>query len=288
MRRIHDQSRLHRQANLARPARIPGSERRMIPVSEQATLKESDGRRESRDPAELAKFAAMAEAWWDPDGDFRPLHRLNPVRLGFICDRAAAHFGLAAASVTPLAGRRVLDIGCGGGLIAEPMARLGARVTAIDAVERNIEVARLHAERRGLAVDYRCATAEDLAAAGERFDIVLALEIVEHVADPAGFLATAAQLVADGGLLVASTLNRTPKAFALAIVGAEYLLRWLPRGTHDWKKFLRPSELVRGLAAGGVETIELTGVALDPLTVEWRLSPRDLTVNYMALGRKVA
>lgn len=248
------------------------------------------GTRGSRDPEELAKFAALAEDWWDPDGDFRPLHRLNPVRIGYIRDAAANRFGdrffRDARSVTPLAGLRLLDVGCGGGLIAEPMARLGADVTAIDAVARNVEVAGLHAEKRGLAIDYRCATAEELAEAGERFDIVLALEIVEHVADPAAFLATCAGLVAPGGMLVASTLNRTPKAFALAIVGAEYVMRWLPRGTHDWKKFLRPSELVRGLAAGGVETVDLTGVTLDPLSGEWRLDPRDLAVNYMALAHR--
>ena len=240
----------------------------------------------SRDPAELAKFAAMADAWWDPDGKYRPLHRLNPVRLRYIRDHACAHFGRDPKSLTPLAGLRLLDIGCGGGLIAEPMARLGADVTAVDAVARNIEVARLHAERMDLAIDYCCAAAEDLSAAGARFDIVLSLEIVEHVADPHAFLATCAGLLAPGGLIVASTLNRTPKAFALAIVGAEYLLRWLPRGTHDWKKFVRPSELVRGLAAGGIEVTELTGVVLDPLSGEWRLNRRDLAVNYMAAGKK--
>lgn len=243
---------------------------------------------DSRDPAELTKFAALADAWWDPDGDFRPLHRLNPVRLGFIRDRACTLFGSDPKSLTPLAGLRLLDVGCGGGLIAEPMARLGATVVAIDAVARNIEVARLHAGRMGLDIEYRCAAAEDVAAAGERFDIVLALEIVEHVAAPDAFLATCGELLAEDGMLVASTLNRTPKSFAFAIVGAEYVLRWLPRGTHDWKKFLRPSELVRGLAAGGVATVELTGVTLDPLSGDWRLAPRDLAINYMALGLKAA
>lgn len=240
----------------------------------------------SRDPAELAKFAAMADAWWDPDGEFRPLHRLNPLRIGYIRDAACARFGRDPRSVTPLQGLRLVDIGCGGGLIAEPMARLGAQVTAIDAVERNIEVARLHAETRGLAIDYRCTTAEDLAASGEQFDIVLSLEIVEHVAEPHAFLATCAGLAAPGGMLVASTLNRTRKAFALAIVGAEYIMRWLPRGTHDWKKFVRPSELVRGLEAGGATPVDLTGVTLDPLSGDWRLNPRDLAVNYMALAHK--
>jgi len=244
------------------------------------------GAPDSRDPAELAKFAAMADEWWDPDGKYRPLHRLNPVRIGYIRDRAIVHFGRDAASVTPLAGLRLLDIGCGGGLIAEPMARLGAEVTAIDALERNIEVARLHAERKGLEIDYRCTTAEALAASGARFDIVLSLEIVEHVADPDAFMATCAELLAPGGTIVASTLNRTPKAFALGIVGAEYIMRWLPRGTHDWKKFVRPAELVHALAAGGVTARDITGVVLDPLSGEWRLSPRDLAVNYMLAGDK--
>ena len=257
-------------------------------MSDNTPRKQVDVAAGSRDPAELAKFAALADAWWDPDGDFRPLHRLNPVRLGFIRDHACMLFGRDPKSLTPLAGLRLLDVGCGGGLIAEPMARLGAQVVAIDAVDRNIEVARLHAGRMGLDIDYRCAAAEDLAAAGERFDIVLALEIVEHVAAPDTFLATCGDLLAEDGMLVASTLNRTPKSFALAIVGAEYLLRWLPRGTHDWKKFVRPSELVRGLAAGGVATVELTGVTLDPLSGDWQLAPRDLTVNYMALGLKAA
>lgn len=242
------------------------------------------GQADSRDPQELAKFAAMADAWWDPDGKFRPLHRLNPIRLGYIRDRACERFDRDTRSMTPLAGLRLLDIGCGGGLIAEPMARLGAAVTAIDAVTENIEVARLHAERMGLEIDYRGTTAEALAASGTRFDIVLALEIVEHVADPDAFLATCAGLLDAGGLIVASTLNRTPKAFALAIVGAEYVLRWLPRGTHDWRKFVKPSELVRALAAGGVTARDLTGVVLDPLSGEWRLDRRDLAVNYMLAG----
>jgi 2-polyprenyl-6-hydroxyphenyl methylase/3-demethylubiquinone-9 3-methyltransferase len=245
-------------------------------------------RTNSRDPEEVARFAALADQWWDPDGEFRPLHRLNPLRLGYIRDQAVAQFARDAKSLRPFAGLRLLDIGCGGGLIAEPMARLGATVTAIDAAERNIEVARLHAERSGLEIDYRCATAEELATAGERFEIVLALEIVEHVAEPAAFLESCAELVAEGGLLIASTINRTPKAFALAIVGAEYVMRWLPRGTHRWRKFVRPSELVRGLAHGGIRAADLTGVVLDPLRGEWRLDRRDLAVNYMVAGRKTA
>jgi 2-polyprenyl-6-hydroxyphenyl methylase / 3-demethylubiquinone-9 3-methyltransferase len=195
----------------------------------------------SIDPAEIAKFAAMAEAWWDPDGKFRPLHRLNPARLTYVRDSCAARFQRDAKGVRPLADLGLIDIGCGGGLLCEPLARLGARVTGIDAGERNIAIARNHAAESELQIDYREATAESLAAAGERFDVVLSMEVVEHVADPAGFLAACAALVAPGGLLIVATLNRTAKSFALAIVGAEYLLRWVPRGTHDWRRFLRPS-----------------------------------------------
>lgn len=239
---------------------------------------------DSRDAAELERFAAMAEAWWDPDGEFRPLHKLNPVRLAYIRDRACEHFGRDARSVRPLDGLTVLDVGCGGGLLCEPLARMGARVTGLDAGARNIEIARLHADQSGLDIDYRVDTAEALAAAGESFDIVLAMEVVEHVAQPMTFLADVAGLTTPGGLVFASTLNRTRKAFALAIVGAEYVLRWVPRGTHDWRKFLRPSELVRGLEAGGVEMAHLTGVVYSPLTGAWSLARRDLDVNYMGVA----
>jgi len=237
------------------------------------------------DPAELARFAAMAEAWWDPAGKFKPLHRFNPVRLGFIRDRLAARLGRDPLSPRPLDGLRLLDIGCGGGLIAEPMARLGATVTAIDAAARNVGVARHHAAESGLAIDYRCAAAEDLAAAGESFDAVLSLEVVEHVADLDGFLAACAQLTRPGGALIVATLNRTPQAFALAIVGAEYVLGWLPRGTHQWRKFVRPSELARGLRPHGVAIRELTGVSYSPLADRWSLGS-DLGVNYMAYAER--
>ncbi len=242
----------------------------------------------SRDARELEKFRRMAAEWWDPDGKFRPLHRFNPVRLEYIRERACEHFGRDKASTRPLDGLRLLDVGCGGGLLCEPMARLGARVTGVDAVDANIKVARIHAEEVGLEIDYRATTAEDVLAGGETFDIVLSMEVVEHVAEPHMFLADCGRLVAPGGLVFAATLNRTPKAFAMAIVGAEYVLRWLPRGTHDWRKFIRPSELVDGLQAGGIEMVEVTGVVFNPLSGTWSRNPRDLDVNYMGVGRKAA
>jgi 2-polyprenyl-6-hydroxyphenyl methylase/3-demethylubiquinone-9 3-methyltransferase len=242
----------------------------------------------SVDPREIANFARMAAEWWDPAGKFRPLHKMNPVRIGYVRDALCRHFGRDTAAPSPLADLRILDIGCGGGLLCEPLARLGAAIVGVDAAARNIGVARAHAAEMGLDIDYRHATAEALAEAGERFDAVVSLEVVEHVADVGAFLTACCRLVDPGGVLVLSTLNRTGRSFAIAIVGAEYVLRWLPRGTHDWKKFLRPSELVRGLAAGGVATIELTGVTLDPLSGDWRLAPRDLAINYMALGLKAA
>ncbi|BBK36231.1 ubiquinone biosynthesis O-methyltransferase [Allostella sp. ATCC 35155] len=233
------------------------------------------------DPAEVARFAAIADEWWDPDGKFRPLHRFNPVRLEWLRNRIAARFGRATGDLRPLAGLRLLDIGCGGGLLAEPMARLGAVVTGIDAAERNVEVARIHAERMGLAIDYRFATAEELVAAGERFDVVLNMEVVEHVADRDAFLDACSALVAPGGLMAIATLNRTAKAWLLAIAGAEYVLGWLPRGTHEWRKFVRPSEIVAALRRNGLSVAAMTGVAYDPLRARWTLAPRDLDVNYM-------
>ena len=237
------------------------------------------------DAAEIERFTRIAQEWWDPKGKFAPLHRIGPVRIGWIRDKAVAHFGLSAAS-TPLAGLKLLDIGCGGGLIAEPMARLGADVTAIDAGGKNIEVAKLHAEQSGVVIDYRCTTAEDLAATGTHYDIVLALEIVEHVADIGAFIREASKLVRPGGLLILSTMSRTAKAYALAILGAEYILRWLPVGTHDWKKFLKPSELAGQLRANEIELDEMTGMVMSPFSFEWRLDARDLSVNYLMAGTK--
>jgi 2-polyprenyl-6-hydroxyphenyl methylase/3-demethylubiquinone-9 3-methyltransferase len=236
------------------------------------------------DEGEIERFSRIAEEWWDPNGKFAPLHRLNPTRLGYIRDRAAGHWQRDPLSGSPLQGLSLLDIGCGGGLLCEPMARLGAAVTGIDAAQRNIATARLHAEGQGLAIDYRETTAEALAAEGRQFDIVLALEIIEHVADVDLFLRSCGHLTKPGGLVFLSTLNRTAKAWALAIAGAEYLLRWLPRGTHDWKKFLKPSEVVRGLRSGGVETQEIVGVVYSPLSRAWSLNKRDLDVNYMLYG----
>ena len=192
---------------------------------------------------EVAKFSALAEEWWNPDGKFRPLHRFNPVRLAYIRERAIAHFGLDGTRRRPLEGLRLLDIGCGGGLLSEPMARLGATVTGIDPAERNIRIAEVHAIETQMSVDYRATTAELLAAAGEQFDIVLAMEVVEHVDNVPLFMKSCSDLVKPGGLTFAATINRTPRAWALAIVGAEYVLNWLPKGTHDYRKFLTPDEL---------------------------------------------
>lgn len=241
----------------------------------------------SVDPGEVARFKAIAERWWDPEGSFRPLHQLNPVRIAYVRDQVAGRLGREPDAPRPLAGLKLLDIGCGGGLIAEPMTRLGASVTGIDVVERNIEVARLHAAQSGLGIDYRHEPAEALAARGERFDVVLALEVVEHVADLPAFLATCAALLQPGGALFVATLNRTPQSFAFGIVAAEYVLGLLPRGTHRWSKFVRPSELVRELGRAGIRVERLDGVSYDPLRGRFALS-RKLAVNYMAYGVKVA
>jgi 2-polyprenyl-6-hydroxyphenyl methylase/3-demethylubiquinone-9 3-methyltransferase len=240
------------------------------------------------DAAEVERFARMADEWWDAEGKFAPLHRLNPARIGFIRDRVAGHCGRDPLKSRPLAGLRLLDIGCGGGLVSEPMRRLGADVVGIDASEKNVAVARLHAERQGLAIDYRADTAEGLRAGGETFDVVLALEVVEHVARPELFLECCAALVKPGGVLVLSTLNRTAKAFALGVVAAEYVLGWLPRGTHDWRRFLRPSELARPLRAAGLSVEALTGLVYNPLTGRWRTDPDDLDVNYLLVATKPA
>jgi 2-polyprenyl-6-hydroxyphenyl methylase/3-demethylubiquinone-9 3-methyltransferase len=237
------------------------------------------------DPGEVERFAALAEQWWDPAGKFRSLHKLNPVRLAFIRDEVCAAFGRDPRDAEPYAGLRMLDIGCGGGLLAEPLARLGAEVVGADPAVANIEVARIHAALAGLSIDYRPTTAEALADAGERFDVVLALEVVEHVADLDLFVARSAEMVKPGGLMVFATINRTLKAYALAIVGAEYILRWLPRGTHNWEKFVRPAELKAALAATGLVPAAETGVVYDPLAD--RLKPAaDMDVNYMLAARR--
>lgn len=234
------------------------------------------------DPTEVAKFEAMAAEWWDPTGKFKPLHAMNPVRLDYITRQISVEFGRDLASPTPFAGLRLLDIGCGGGLLSEPMARLGATVVGADAAERNIPVARLHAETQGLEIDYRHAPAEVLAAAGEQFDVVLAMEIIEHVADPQGFMSTCKSLLKPGGLIVCSTLNRNAKSFLAAIVGAEWVMRWLPKGTHDWAKFITPDELCALIGKAGLRAIDRKGFVLNPLSMQWSISTRDLSVNYVA------
>lgn len=240
----------------------------------------------SIDPDEIAKFEAMAEEWWDPAGKFRPLHLMNPLRLDYIVTQIAAETGTDRRGLRPFEALRILDIGCGGGLVAEPMARLGARVTGADAAEGNIAVARLHAEQMGLQIDYRATTAEALAASGEVFDVVLALEIVEHVADPAAFIATCRDLVRPGGLVIVSTLNRTARSFGAAIIGAEWLLRWLPRGTHDWQRFITPDELAAMAGKAGLQVADRRGMVFNPLRFDWRLSDRDLSVNYILTARR--
>ncbi len=233
------------------------------------------------DAAEIAKFEAMAAEWWDPEGKFKPLHMLNPCRLGYIVAQVAAEFDRDPKAERPFTGLRILDIGCGGGLLAEPMARLGAEVVGADAAERNIPVARLHAGLSGLAIDYRHTTAEALAAAGEVFDVVLNMEVVEHVADPLAYLSACRRLLRPGGLMITSTLNRTARSFALAIVGAERVMRWLPKGTHDWRKFITPDELFDLLRRAGLEPVDRTGMVFDPLRWRWGISHRDLSVNYV-------
>lgn len=242
--------------------------------------------RPSIDEAEVAKFTAMAEEWWDTKGKFKPLHKFNPVRLGFIRDTVVAHFGLDPKARKPFEGLRFLDIGCGGGLVSEPMARLGASVTAVDASEANIKTAMTHAKQSGLDIDFRAGTVEALIEAEEApFDVVLNLEVVEHVADPAQFLKDCASLVKPGGLTLVATLNRTAKAWALAIVGAEYVMRWLPVGTHEFEKFLRPEEVAAPMRSAGLTVESPQGVSFNPLADRWRLSG-DTKVNYMTVATR--
>lgn len=234
------------------------------------------------DQDEVERFSAMAAEWWNPKGKFRPLHKFNPVRLTYIRNHVAAHFGRDPKSDKPLQGLRVLDIGCGGGLLSEPMARMGAEVLGADASRTNVEVASIHAAQSGVNVRYEAVTSEELAARGERFDIVLNMEVVEHVADVDLFLTSCAEMVKPGGLMFVATINRTMKAMALAIIGAEYVLRWLPRGTHQYERLVRPEEIETPLAASGMNVIDRTGVFYNPLQDQWNLS-RDMDVNYMML-----
>ncbi|KKB07571.1 bifunctional 2-polyprenyl-6-hydroxyphenol methylase/3-demethylubiquinol 3-O-methyltransferase UbiG [Devosia chinhatensis] len=235
--------------------------------------------------AEVAKFTAMAEQWWDPKGKFKPLHKFNPVRLSYIRDMLCARFGRDASSIRPFEGLSIVDVGCGGGLLCEPLTRLGATVTGIDAAERNIAVASIHAEQSGLDIKYRVTTSEALVAAGEKFDVVLNMEVVEHVDDVPLYMKSCADLVAPGGVMFTATLNRTARSWALAVIGAEYILRWLPRGTHDWNKFLTPEEISAQLKRNGLAIIDQTGVVFHPLADEWRLSP-DMGINYMVLAER--
>ncbi|GAB4071409.1 bifunctional 2-polyprenyl-6-hydroxyphenol methylase/3-demethylubiquinol 3-O-methyltransferase UbiG [Ancylobacter sonchi] len=239
------------------------------------------------DPREVERFAALAAEWWNPRGKMGVLHKFNPVRLAYLREKIVAHYGRDPRAMRPLEGLRLLDIGCGGGLLCEPLARMGASVVGIDPAERNVRVASLHAEQSGAPVEYRATTAEALAEAGERFDVVLAMEVVEHVADVGLFVNSAAAMVKPGGLMCAATLNRTGRSFALAIVGAEYVLGWLPKGTHDWKRFVTPEELAAAMSAGGLAVTDREGVVFNPLLGEWRRS-RDLGVNYMMLAERPA
>ncbi len=239
------------------------------------------------DQDEVAHFARLAGQWWDPRGPWATLHRFNPVRLRYIRDRAAAHFGRDPARLDSLNGLRILDIGCGGGVLSEPLARLGAAVVGVDPVENNIAAAKVHAEQAGLKIDYRATTAEALAGAGETFDIVLAMEVIEHVADFELFVEVSAALVKPGGLMFVATLNRTMKSFALAIVGAEYILRWIPRGTHQWDKFITPDELALALEQSGLDVIDEAGVIYNVFADRFQLST-DMDANYMVVAEKSA
>lgn len=238
------------------------------------------------DPSEVAKFEAMAAEWWNPNGKFRPLHLMNPCRLDYITTQIAAEYGRDLTKPLPFAGLRILDIGCGGGLLSEPMARLGAEVVGADAAPRNIPVAQVHAQASGLAIDYRFTTAEDLAAAGEQFDVVLNMEVVEHVSDPLAYLTACHDLLKSGGIMLCSTLNRNPKSYLMAIIGAEWVMRWLPKGTHDWAKFITPDELYALINRAGLTPVDRKGMVFKPISWGWSLSARDLSVNYVTTSRK--
>ena len=235
---------------------------------------------------EIARFSAMSEKWWDPNGVMKPLHKFNPVRLQILRDNICAHLGRDPETIEPLKGIEIIDIGCGAGLLSEPLARMGAKMTSIDASESNIEVAKIHAAQSGLEIDYRCATPEMLADEGKQFEIVLNMEVIEHVDDPQFFMQACASVLKPGGLMFVATLNRTIKSLALAKIGAEYILRWLPTGTHDWRKFVKPSEMSGYLRGAGLDLQDITGVAYNPFNDTWSPAPHDLDVNYMVIARK--
>jgi 2-polyprenyl-6-hydroxyphenyl methylase/3-demethylubiquinone-9 3-methyltransferase len=240
------------------------------------------------DPAEIAKFEAMAAEWWDLNGKFKPLHMLNPCRLDYITSQIAGEFDRDLKSELPFKGLRILDIGCGGGLLAEPMARLGADVVGADAAERNIPVAQVHAEQSGLTIDYRHTTAEAMAEAGEQFDAVMNMEVVEHVASPIDYLRACHDLLKPGGLHICSTINRNPKSYMMAIIGAEHVMRWLPKGTHEWSKFITPDELFDLIREAGMDPVDRKGFVFNPIAWSWKLSDRDLSVNYVTASKRPA
>ncbi|SHF46364.1 3-demethylubiquinone-9 3-methyltransferase [Litoreibacter ascidiaceicola] len=240
------------------------------------------------DPSEIAKFEAMAAEWWDLNGKFKPLHMLNPCRLDYITSQISAEFDRDLDAPVPFKGLRILDIGCGGGLLSEPMARLGADVVGADAAGGNIPVAQVHAAQSGLEIDYRHTTAEAMAEDGEQFDVVLNMEVVEHVSDPLAYLTACKTLLKPGGLMVCSTINRNPKSFMMAIVGAEHIMRWLPKGTHEWNKFITPDELFELISNAGLNPVDRKGFVFNPITWSWSLSDRDLSVNYVTASVKPA
>lgn len=239
----------------------------------------------SLDPAEVAKFSAIADEWWDETGKFGVLHKFNPVRIAFIHQQVCAHFGRDPLVEKPLSGLRFLDIGCGGGLLSEPLAKMGAQIVAADPSEKNIKTAMVHADEQNLKIDYRATTAEQLHTAGEMFDVVLNMEVIEHVSDPQEFTKTCADMVKPGGLMFMATLNRTLKSFGLAIIGAEYILGWMPKGTHQWEKFVKPVELKNWLQIAGMNQETLCGVTFNPLTNKWKKSS-DTGVNFMIIASK--
>jgi 2-polyprenyl-6-hydroxyphenyl methylase / 3-demethylubiquinone-9 3-methyltransferase len=252
---------------------------------DEETMSQAAPHSASVDPADVARFNALGQEWWDLWGPMRALHKLNPTRVGYIRDILVEELKPAGTPDAPLAGLSILDIGCGAGLLSEPLAKLGAKMTSVDPAPVNIEVARAHAAESGLTIDYRATTAEDLAATGAKFDAVLIMEVIEHVNDRSAFVATAASMVRPGGFIFAATLNRTLKSYALAIVGAEYVLRWVKPGTHNWEQFVTPQELATDFRASDLEIFDRTGVVYNPLFDEWRTSD-DCGVNYMMAAQK--
>ena len=238
------------------------------------------------DPKEVAKFEAMATEWWDTDGKFKPLHMLNPTRLDYIVEQISAEFARDLSIKNPFKDLRILDIGCGGGLLSEPMARLGATVVGADAAERNIPVAQIHAEQSGLKIDYRHTSAEAIVQTGETFDVILNMEVVEHVADPLGFLTACKDLLKPNGLMLCSTINRNPKSYLMAIIGAEHIMRWLPKGTHEWDKFITPDELFELIKSAGLNPVDRKGFVFNPFKWSWSISDKDLSVNYVTASIK--